>query len=92
MGAISGDLEKIWNKKQFLLPLIYRLGGRGGGRIFVARTEHLRDPLLQCGFDSPSLRVEYFMILPLLSQSPEKASVAICKQVTSTLILTSHEP
>ena len=30
MGAISGDLEKIWNKKQFLLPLIYRLGGRGG--------------------------------------------------------------
>ena len=28
----------------------------------------------------------------LLSQPPQKASVTICKQVTSILILTSHEP
>ena len=32
------------------------------------------------------------MILPLLSQSSQKARVAICKQVTSILILTSQEP
>ena len=57
----------------------------------MVTTEHLRDPPLLCGFDSPSLRVEYSMILPLLSQSPQKASVAICKQVTSILIITSHE-
>ena len=68
------------------------LSSRGGGRIFVATTEHLRFPPLQCGFDSPTLTVEDFMILPLLSQSPQRASVAICKQVTSILILTSHEP
>ena len=64
----------------------------GGGRIFVATTEHLRFPPLQCGFDSPTLTVEDFMILPLLYQSPQRASVAICMQVTSILILTSHEP
>ena len=87
-----GVWKKFGIKSNFSSPLFIAWGGGGGGRIFVARTEHLRDPLLQCGFDSPSLRVEYFMILPLLSQSPEKASVAICKQVTSTLILTSHEP
>ena len=28
------------------------LSSRGGGRIFVATTEHLRFPPLQCGFDS----------------------------------------
>ena len=80
--------------------VVYTLGtghylssrGGGGGRIFVATTEHLRFPALQCGFYSPTLTVEDFMILPLLSQSPQRASVAICKQVTSILILTSHEP
>ena len=68
------------------------LSSRGGRRIFVATTEHLRFPPLQCGFDSPTLTVEDFMILPLLSQSSQKARVAICKQVTSILILTSQEP
>ena len=40
----------------------------------------------------PTLAVEDFMILPLLSQPPQKTSVTICKQVTSILILTSYEP
>ena len=39
-----------------------------------------------------TLAVEDFMMPPLLSQPPQKASVTICKQVTSILILTSYEP
>ena len=69
----------------------YLSPGEGGGFLLRQRSTYVIPPL-QCGFDSPSLTVEYFMILPLLSQSPQKASVAICKQVTSTLILTSYEP
>ena len=77
--------------------VLYTLGtghyiSSGGGRIFVATTEHLRVPPLQCGFDSPTMTVEDFMILPLLSQSPQRARVAICMQVTSVLILMSHQP
>ena len=69
-------------------------GGRAGRRIFVSTTEHLREPPLKdtVWFYPPTLVVEDFMIPLLLSQPPQKASVTICKEVTSILILTFHEP
>ena len=79
--------------------LFIAVGGGGGGLwIFVATTEPVRDPPLKhTGWflnqfkNPPTLAVENFMTPPLLSQPPQKASVTICKQVTSILILTSHE-
>ena len=68
------------------------LSSRGGGGFLLRQQSTYVFPPLQCGFDSPTLTVEDYMILPLLSQSPQRASVAICMQVTSILILTSHEP
>ena len=69
-------------------------GGRAGRRIFVPTTEHLRDspPKGYSVVYPPTLVVEDFMIPLLLSQPPQKASVTICKEVTSILILTFHEP
>ena len=64
-------------------PIIfYRLGwGRGGRGIFVATTEHLRDPPLKhtVWFWSPLFYPSYHKKARLI--------VTICKQVTSILIL-----
>ena len=77
------------------LRLIYCLG-EGGGRSFVATKELLLYPPLKHTVwfwpPPPTLAVKDFMIPPLLSQLPQKASVTICKQVTPILILTSYEP
>ena len=62
----------------------------GGGFLLQQRSTYVFPPYSVVLI--PTLTVEDFMILPLLYQSPQRARVAICMQVTSILILTSHEP
>ena len=80
--------------------IIYRMAGRGGGGKSGAEdfcwdngaltwSPPLKDTVW---FYPPTLAVEDFMIPLLLSQPPQKASVTICKEVASILILTFHEP
>ena len=81
------------------LFIVWREGGggggeRGGGFFFRQRSTYVIPPPLKdtVWFYPPTLAVEDFMIPLLLSQPPQKASVTICKEVTSILILTFHEP
>ena len=80
-------LEARW------LRLIYCLGEAGRKKFFCDKVALMWFPLKHTvWFWSPTLAVEDFMFPPLQSEPPQKASVTICKQVTSILILTSHEP
>ena len=79
-------LEARW------LRLIYCLGEAGRKKFFCDKVALMWFPLKHTvWFWSPTLAVEDFMFPPLQSEPPQKASVTICKQVTSILILTSHE-
>ena len=77
------------------IRLIYCLG-EGVGKEFCCNKRALTwSPLKAYSVvlpPPPTLAVKDFMIPLLLSQPPQKASVTICKQVTSILILTSSEP